>query len=216
MALPDNRLRLPAPLIDFTNDVGTTGQDHDDFPEPGQARFDWMRMYLVALLAHQSSYDEPTQYREGTVWFDLNNNTLKMPVITSEGTTWEPISKFIAVEDGADEAATTTLYEWFQEAEVLLASIKPSATWSGSAANATTQIPIPASAQATAALDDMRAFVWVNGLLLDPRNTTIQGGGCPTCIELSGGDSLVAGDTFTVKIEYISDANFVQADVVAG
>lgn len=75
--LPDNRLRLQAPAIDFTNNVGITGQDHDNYPAPNQqARYDHLRMYLIALLANQSSYSAPTQYREGTLWFNLNTNEL--------------------------------------------------------------------------------------------------------------------------------------------
>jgi hypothetical protein len=106
--LPDNRIRLQAPPIDFEDDVGNTGQDHDDYPDPGQARYDWMRMYLIGLLANQASFNEPVNYRKGTPWFDLNTMTLK--IRTGEGvagTTWSDFSDVIQVSTGL------TLKDWF-------------------------------------------------------------------------------------------------------
>ena len=80
--LPDNRLQFPPTRIDFDTQVGITGQAHDLFPGPNQQpRFDWLLCWFIALLANQSSFDEPTQYREGTLWFDLNLNALKIFVI---------------------------------------------------------------------------------------------------------------------------------------
>ncbi len=91
--LPDNRMRFPAPEINFVDDVGTTGQDHDNFPAPGQARYDWMRLAIISLLSQQSSYREPTQKRIGTPWFDLNTEKLKM----WNGISWANIADFIEV-----------------------------------------------------------------------------------------------------------------------
>ena len=63
-------------LIDFVADVGIASQDHDNYPPPqGQARFDHMRMAIIALLSQQASFSEPTQYRDGTPWFDLTDQT---------------------------------------------------------------------------------------------------------------------------------------------
>ena len=50
MSIPDNRLRFSSTKIDFANDVGIASQDHDNYPPPqGQARFDHMRMVVIAL-----------------------------------------------------------------------------------------------------------------------------------------------------------------------
>lgn len=73
----DNRIRYPEPEINFSVDVGLTGQAHDDYPEKGTApRFDWMRLYLIGLLSNQSSELPPCEYRPGTVWFDLLRRSL--------------------------------------------------------------------------------------------------------------------------------------------
>jgi hypothetical protein len=107
--LPDNRMRFPAPPIDFEDDVGDTGQDHDSFPEPGQARYDWMRMAVIALLSNQSSFNEPVNYRVGTPWLDLNTWTLKIRTGDGvKGTEWSDFSEVIQVTDGV------TLKSWFE------------------------------------------------------------------------------------------------------
>jgi hypothetical protein len=102
MSLPDNRIRFPSALIDFTTDVGVTGQEHDNYPAPGQARYDWLRMYLLGLLSCQSSHTEPTQFREGTWWFDLNGPEMKVRV----GGNWRPASEVIM-------AGSLTLAEFY-------------------------------------------------------------------------------------------------------
>ena len=114
--LPDNRIRIPAPPIDFEDDVGETGQDHDRFPEPGQARYDWMRMFLIGLLANQASYSEPVNYRKGSFWVDLNTGILKTR--TGEGiagTEWSDIGELIQVSPGL------TLQGWFDAVSASLA-----------------------------------------------------------------------------------------------
>jgi hypothetical protein len=69
----DNRIRFSTSAIDFTNDVGLTQQQHDTYPSPNtQARYDWMRMYLIGLLSNQSSCDQPSQYRPGTMWYQMD------------------------------------------------------------------------------------------------------------------------------------------------
>ena len=100
--LPDNRLRLPAPEIDFVNDVGITGQEHDTYPTADtQARYDWMRMYLQALLAHQSSHLQPINFRTGTTWFDLVIEAYRY----WNGTDFAPLAKGIKVpgEAGSEQ-----------------------------------------------------------------------------------------------------------------
>jgi hypothetical protein len=114
--LPDNRIRIPAPLIDFENDVGETGQDHDRYPEPGQSRYDWMRMVLIGLLANQSSYSAPVNFRKGSFWFDLNSNVLKIRTGDGvAGTEWSETSIAIEVSPGL------TLDNWFQAVSASLA-----------------------------------------------------------------------------------------------
>ena len=114
--LPDNRMRFPAPPIDFEGDVGETGQDHDNFPEPGQARYDWMRMAIIALLSNQASYDEPVNYRAGTFWFDLTTGILKVRMGDGvAGTEWKDFSEAIQVTDGV------TLKDWFDAINTTLA-----------------------------------------------------------------------------------------------
>ena len=114
--LPDNRMRFTAPPIDFEDDVGETGQDHDRFPEPGQARYDWMRMVVISLLANQASYNAPVNYRRGSFWIDLNTGILKAR--TGEGiagTEWSDIGELIQVSPGL------TLQGWFDAVSSSLA-----------------------------------------------------------------------------------------------
>lgn len=114
--IPDNRIRTPAPPIDFADDVGETGQEHDNYPEPGQARYDWMRMFLIGLLANQASYSEPVNYRKGSLWFDLNDEVLK--IRTGEGvagTQWTDIPVVIEVSPGL------SLKGWFDAVSASLA-----------------------------------------------------------------------------------------------
>lgn len=106
MALPDNRIRFPSNKIDFDAEVGVTGQDHDNYPLPNsQARFDWMRMIIIGLLSHQASETEPSEYRDGTVWFDLNSNELKIWMGGTTDGAWQPISKAIIVGDPPSEGS---------------------------------------------------------------------------------------------------------------
>lgn len=119
-SLPDDRINLQPPLIDFTNDVGTTGQAHDTFPEPGQARFDWMRSYLIGLLSNQSAFCEPIEFRIGTIWFDLNNASYKYragatnPILLNEGDSWLSLSYGIELDAGL------SLQDWFAQVQALL------------------------------------------------------------------------------------------------
>jgi hypothetical protein len=107
--LPDNRVRFPAPPIDFTDDVGDTGQDHDEYPYPEtQARYDWMRMFLIGLLANQASYDEPVNYRKGSFWLDLNTLMVKIRLGDGvAGTHWSDLAEVVQVSEGL------SLQDWF-------------------------------------------------------------------------------------------------------
>jgi len=186
----DNRLKLPGPKIDFAA-VGTTGQAHDDFPSGGaQARYDHMRMYLIALLANQSSLYPPTQYREGTCWFDLTTLTMRV----RRNGAWTSLSHAVSVADGADPASTVSLQSWVDATDSVLDGLSPEATFSGVATGPAATLPIPTALQ-PAVRPETRPWVWVNGLLLDPRDCTVTGG---TSVHLSS--SLRAGDRFTVLL----------------
>ena len=200
MALPDQRIRLTATKVDFTNDVGTTGQDHDNFPAPGQARFDHMRMFLIGLLSNQASYDEPIQFRDGTIWFDLNANTLKINI----GGSWKPVSDAIDLDS---TSSTVTLSSWYETVNSIVQGFTPEVTFSGSAATTTNLIPIPSSLSVS---NLNRCFVWVNGLLLDPRKCEIFG----ASVRLIN-STVKSGDKFTVVLKKMLAADFHASDVSA-
>src|SRR5574341_388463 len=114
MTLPDGRIRLPGPKIDFDAEVGTTGKAHDTFPQPGQARFDHMRSFLIGLLSNQASYNEPVEHRLGTLWYDLNTGAYKFrtdvgPLLDVDGNNWASLASGIELEPGL------TLNDWFEQ-----------------------------------------------------------------------------------------------------
>lgn len=208
MPLPDNRLRFPAPLIDFTTEVGDTGQDHDNFPGASvQPRYDWMLMWYIALLSNQSSYEEPSEYRPGTIWFDLNTNVLKI----WNGLEWASMSTTIPLVQGLDADSTTTLQEWYDEVATSLLTVAPEMTFSGiSEVNNATIIPVPDSLQASISEQNSRPFVHINGLLIDPRDCEFQ---TTATVVLKNGVVLNEEDTFTVEIKNISPPLFYTPNV---
>lgn len=194
--LPDNRIRYPAPRIDFETEVGETGQSHDTYPASGvQLRYDHMRMALIGLLASQSSHYEPTQYREGTLWFDLDTSTLK---IRHEGA-WRQLADVIKLDSGS------TLTDWMAGVDAALSSSAPSATFSGTASQNTVLINVPANLQALAGLPNIRAMVYIGGSLQDPRDNQIING---ATIKLINGAALASGDRFTVVLSNIPSSYF--------
>jgi len=205
MTTPDQRIRLPGAKIDFSTEVGTTGQDHDTFPAPGQARYDHMRMYLLGLLSNQASYSEPTQYREGTPWFDLNTLTLKLYVNGS----WSSLSETILLDQ--DGSTVTSLADWYKSTVDAVNSIKPDVTFSGAVTTAATVILIPSTLTVTGL---NRCFLWVNGKLLDPRKCQLIGGNTPTSIKLPTSLALAVNDTFTVVLKHIASKDFYITNVV--
>jgi len=208
---PDNRVRLPAAKIDFSTDVGLASQDHDSYPPPqGQARFDHMRMFLIGLLAQQSSYQEPTQYRDGTPWFDLNTLQIKI----RKGSEWVPYADAIALEEDED-GNITTLADWFAAVSSSLGSLAPEIVFSGTvSADDQTSITIPTSLR-TFLYSDSRPFVYKNGLLIDPRNTRLDPGSNPTAVDFTGGEQLDTDDTFTVMIRRIPSETWYTPNVPA-
>lgn len=123
--LPDDRINLQPTLIDFDTTVGTTGQAHDEFPKPGQARYDWMRSYLIGLLSNQSAFCEPIEFRLGTMWFDLNVSSFKyragttQPIINTEG------DNFISIAHGIELETGLSLQQWFLQIQALITPPDP-------------------------------------------------------------------------------------------
>lgn len=203
--MPDNRIRFPSTKIDFANDVGLASQDHDNYPPPqGQARYDHMRMFLIGLLAQQSSYIEPTEKRDGTPWFDLNTSSLK---IWMNGE-WHLYSSVISLTSGSE---TVSLQEWFESVYGTLASLAPELFFAGVCTITTSDIPIPTNLQSKI-YSDSRAFVYVNGTLIDPREVQFIGSPTPTTLRLTTIE-LEANDTFVISIRRIQSDTFITPNV---
>jgi hypothetical protein len=193
----DNRIRFSSALIDFVNDVGITGQEHDNYPAPNsQARYDHIRMFLIGLLSSQSSENEPTQYRDGTVWFDLNTNIFKINVSDE----WIDISNVL-------DLGGLTLQQWYDQVNQTISSATPEIVFNVNInANGITQLNIPTSLVDKVATES-RCFVYQNGILLDPRNTIIVGAPPPPRISILN-TTLSVGDRLTVVIKRIPSEYF--------
>lgn len=195
--LPDNRIRFPATRLDFDASVGVTGQDHDTYPSAGQQpRYDWMRMFLIGLLSNQSSFSEPSQYRQGTLWFDLNTLAMKVWVENSTGDgSWQLLSEVIKLGD-------TTLSDWYQQVSDIVAASAPIITFGGTSSNdGATNISIPESVRSAVNPERNVPFVYKNGVLIDPRNCQLLS---TTTIQLINGASINNGETFFVELKNVS------------
>ena len=199
----DNRIRLSSTKIDFTNDVGVTGQDHDLFPEAGDPfRFDHMRMFLIGLLANQSTnIGYPSNYRIGTMFYDQNNDGEMKIAGDISGTPTEDfvdLSNHIALYD--QDGNKITLTDWFRLIQAQVESFTKKITFSGiSSDNNIKIIPIPLSIQSLI-VSNMRPIVFINGILVDPRHTRFSSGS-PVSIELLDDIELDSADEFTVIIQ---------------
>ncbi|MBD3407276.1 MAG: hypothetical protein GF411_14245 [Candidatus Lokiarchaeota archaeon] len=197
MTLPDNRIKFPSTEVDFNNDVGTTGQDHDNYPEEDtQARYDWIRLYLIGLLANQASYEEPVNYRQGSIWMNLTDGYFRF----YNGSDFSPMAHALGVPGDVASATEESLYSWIVAANERLSSIRKNATFSGVANVDASSISIPDEAKDAAADDGTHPFLYKNGRLVDPRLTSYNVG-CPVVVELTGNAVLSSGDTFTVIIQ---------------
>lgn len=206
--MSDNRIRFSSARIDF-DDVGVTGQEHDTYPAAGQQpRYDWMRMYLIGLLANQSSAEEPTQYREGTWWFDTSENVIKI----RRNDAWVDAAAALKLDTASDGTIVTltTLYDTIRT----LIGNKPTATFSGTCTNdGITTIPIPTALRSSGG-SGSRALVFVEGVLLDPRRCVYSGASSPASIALTGGEQINSGERFTVLMLNVDSGLFVSSDVV--
>jgi hypothetical protein len=209
MTLPDYRIKFPAPLIDFSADVGLTGQAHDEYPAPGtQARYDHLRLYLIGLLTHQASYLSPFEYSEGTIWFDLNTTALK----TYFNNQWQEIANAIIL---TSEGQTVTLADWYtNQATIILKSLAPEVVFGGrSTISGIFRIPIPSNVYPYI-FSDSRIFMTVNSLHnLDPREVAIVTVGSQKFIDISPNE-LDANDLFYVSIRRIPNATFSTENII--
>ncbi len=201
MTLPDNRLRFDATRIDFASSVGEVGQDHEQFPGPGtQPRYDWLKMWFIALLANQASDQQPTQYRAGTIWFDLKSMSLNI----YNGSKWVPLSDVVTIGE-------ETLTAWYADLSQRLSGAAPELTFSGhSTEDGVDMINIPPSIKEQIDVDNTKPFVYINGLLVDPRNTVFE---TTSALVLRNGVVLNNGDRFTVVVKNITDSGFHVPDV---
>ena len=232
--LPNNTLRFQAPLIDFATEVGLSGQDHEKFPAPdAQPRWDWLLIWFISLLANQSSYEEPTQYRDGTIWFDLNTLVLKIWRSSLENISGSWLSVATSIELESIASTPVTLSAWYTSTNSKLSGAAPVTTFGGYVTSiSATEIPVPVTLQGEIDLVKTRPFVYVTSTrrvlapgtdttatslditstqLIDPRSCEYY---TATTIKLLNGVTLVAGDRFTVVIQNILPANFSIPDVV--
>lgn len=204
----DNRIRLDQTPIDFSA-TDSVDQLHSQYPSPNtQARFDFMRSYLIGLLSNQSSPEdcEPIEKRIGTLWF---NKTIQMLLLYSANNSFESLSKFISAEsasvdeDGDPVTEIVTLQSILDDISGSLDFTGPRVVWSGIFSNDEDDvIPIPEEFQGYAELSGMKAFVFIEGLLIDPRKTPINENNFSD-IRLIG-LNVKPGQTFTVKLEKVT------------
>ena len=216
MTLPDFRIRFPAPLIDFATEVGLTGQEHDNYPAPGaQARYDHLRMYLIGLLGNQASFDQPSQYSEGTIWFDLSD---QVTATTAGGlkiysnNEFTDLANVIALRDGT---SSTSLSDWYaNEASVILKTLSPEVCFGGSiVTSGVSKIPIPVSLNSFINDRESRVFLTVNGVGIDPREVAINVIGSQKYVDISPG-AFDANDEFFVSIRRVPNQTFHTESVI--
>lgn len=194
----DNRIRFDSTRIDFEGDVGLTGQEHDNYPAPNsQARYDHLRSFLIGLLSNQSSDTEPTQYRNGSLWFDSALGVLKV----RSGDEWAVLSSVAQITD------SLTIKQWYDASKTIIEGASPEVVFNCEiTADGVTSITVPESLRGYV-YSDTRAFIYVNGLLLDPRYSTILGAPPPPRIQIVSG-SLSAGDRIIVILKRIPDTHY--------
>jgi hypothetical protein len=210
MPAPDYRIRFQSPLIDFDTQVGNESQDIDQYPSPySQARYDHMRMVLLGLLAQQASSSPPTQFRNGTPWFDLNSETIKI----RRQDEWVSLSEAIRLEEISGNEGPTTLQAWYDSVNGAIRSLQNELYFGGRIVSlGVDAIPIPLSIRKYVGAGS-RAFVYVNGMLVNPTLTPIDSVSNPTTIaiptEFAGANSI-----FSVLIKKIPNEKFLQEQIL--
>lgn len=193
----DNRIRLDQTPVDFssTDDVD---QNHSDYPSPNTApRFDLMRSYLIGLLSNQSSNEEPLEKRTGTLWFKKDIEKF-LVFIENE---WDSLSKYVSMEKSDGEY--DSLQNVIDSIMSSIAFVGPRVVWSGVfTSDEVNSIPVPDEFEEYAVLSGMQPFVFVDGILIDPRKTIINEQ-TPVQINLIGVDTK-PNQEFVVKLEKVT------------
>jgi hypothetical protein len=216
MSLPDYRIRFPAPLIDFSTEVGLTGQDHDNYPAPGaQARYDHLRLYLIGLLGNQASFQQPSEFSTGTIWLDLSDQITESTaggLKIYNNNQWNDIASSISLRDGT---SSTSLEDWYvNEASVILKSLSPEIFFGGRCTTTgLSKIPIPTSLNQYINDRESRIFLTVNGSAIDPREIAITAVGAQKYVDISP-SAFDANDEFFVTIRRIPNQTFYTESVV--
>jgi hypothetical protein len=206
----DNRIRLDEPIVDFTKS-GLTGQLHDDYPFPNtQARFDLMRTFLIGLLANQSCdediHGEPAEKRTGSLWFKKKSALLEL----YNGSKFDNLSKYIGITvDDVKVSIESVLLN-------ILSNLKysaPKVIWCGRFIFGTdmTVIAVPEAYQGYASIKDIHPILYVEGKLIDPRDTVIDGGN-PYFIRINGNFVPSANQKYTVFLEHVT--SITQEDIL--
>lgn len=194
----DNRIKFEPTKIDFENEVGVTGQLHDNYPKANeQARYDWHRLYLIGLLSHQSSSQPPFEYRTGTIWYSLDNEFYYY----WDGQEWAGLANGIKI---TIDGSTMTLQQW---ADYMVAENKETGTGviEGTAAIAISVVPIPTYMQGMAAKTNSRAILYKNGLIIDPHLVNYSTD--RKNVVLTGDAVLNNGDEYIITIQRVDIMN---------
>lgn len=207
----DNRIQLTPPVeVDF--DVsGQTGQAHDSYPAPKtQARYDLMRSYLIGLLSNQScdeTQGQPNEMRTGTLWYQKAAQLLTI----FNGTEFENLANHIAVKIA--DSDIRNLQTLLQSLVSSMQYVAPRVVWGGIIGYGTSRIfPIPEQFLGYASIAKMVPYIYINGVLIDPRNVTI---------ELSSPAQILVNDTILIKpgqnyfivLQHTTD--IIQEDIIA-
>jgi hypothetical protein len=196
----DNRLTFPPTPVDFITTVGETGQDHDNYPSPGQQpRYDWFRLYLISLLSMQSSTERPTQYRTGTPWYNKTTHTIEI----YNGSEWVSLADAINVAGITSTNDVITLTDLYTDLLEKLPRLLPYATFSGNCVKDNSiRIPVPSTTQTLICdiFEQLRPIIYINGSLIDPRKVRFSSA-CPLYILLNAEVALMDGDKFTAFIQ---------------
>lgn len=211
----DNRIRLDLMPVPFPPDplavVEETGGLHDSYPAPRTgARYDLIRSYLIGLLSNQSGQSEPLEKRTGTFWYKRTADGTKEFVkvhtgqeISGTGGSWSSLSDHIGLTIDSEDLSLT---EVITQIMITLEYAKPRVVWSGEFTydNNNNSIQIPSRFYGYAAIANMRAMVYVDGLLIDPRITSIIPGET-AYIAISDAFQVKPGQKYSVILEYVTD-----------
>jgi len=196
MGIPDYRIRFPSSKIDFDEDVhggSPDGQDINDYPSIGQARYDYMRMVVIGLLANQSSYEEPFNYKIGTIWHNLNDEFLKY----FDGEEFDDIASAIKIGE-------YDLKEWSEIVQNTVGKVSETGSFSGVSNNSgVTEIDIPENMLVAASFDNNHPVLYKNGLLIDPRLTSFNLDGDKVLLLSNefGSVELMRNDRYVIDIQ---------------